>query len=231
MFTNKIFCFGDGYAHGHIWPEWPQILKSLVPEYEVNIISAVGAGNEFLISELIACKQLIQNQRIIFQWAQHNRFDKLIEDTQWEDIMSADPVYYFNWYQRENRKWWCSSASKDINISNYHKFYIQPQQSRLRLSNQKILAESYLKINNCKYFFTSTEEQELFSKKHQFRNTQIQPSPASHFLFVTEILLPAMNILVPAIKLNTLKEKIFNHNWIPYDPDREEIWRKMSNVD
>jgi hypothetical protein len=229
MFTNKIFCVGDGYAHGYIWPEWPQILKSLLPDFEVNVISAVGAGNEFLISELIACGDKIQNQQIIFQWAQHNRFDKLIEDTKWNDIMLSDPVYHFNWYQHENRKWWCSSASKNVNISNYHKFYIQSQQSKLRLVNQKILVESYLKIKNCKYFFTSTNEQELFSKKQQsLRGNEIQPSPVSHLLFVTEILLPAMDISVSAIKLNMLKERIYNHIWIPYDPDQEEIWRNMS---
>lgn len=227
MFINKIFCLGDGYASGHIWPEWPQILKSLLPEYEVHLISAVGAGNEFLISELIALENQIQNQQVIFQWAQHNRFDKLVEDEKWEDIGKSDPVYYFNFYQYENRKWWCSSASTNINISKYHEFYIQEQQSKLRLTNQKILVESYLKTKHCKHFFTSTAEQEFFSK-HPLRGNKTQPSPMLHFLFVIEILLPAIDIKIDGIKLNILKDRIYNHKWIPYDPDREEIWSKMS---
>lgn len=227
MFTNKIFCLGDGYAYGHIWPEWPQILRSLLPDYEVVLISAIGAGNEFLISELISLENQIENQRVIFQWAQHDRFDKLLEDQEWEDIRKSDPIYDFNFYQYENRKWWCSSASTNINISKYHNFYVQPQQSKLRLTNQKILVENYLKIKNCTYFFTSTTEQEFFSK-HLLRGNEIQPSPMLHFLFVIEILLPAINVQIDRIKLNILKDRIHNHKWIPYDPDQEEIWKKMS---
>ena len=44
---NKIFCFGDGFATGHIWPEWPQILQELAPQYQVINTAGIGAGSEF----------------------------------------------------------------------------------------------------------------------------------------------------------------------------------------
>jgi hypothetical protein len=46
---KKIFCFGDGFATGHIWPEWPQILQALVPNCQVVVTAGIGAGSEFLV--------------------------------------------------------------------------------------------------------------------------------------------------------------------------------------
>jgi len=79
--TTKIFCLGDGYAHGHIWPEWPQILQALVPDIKVIVISAIGAGHEFLINELLSND--IKDSLVIFQWPDHRRFDKLMQDASW----------------------------------------------------------------------------------------------------------------------------------------------------
>ena len=42
---NKIFCFGDGFATGHIWPEWPQILQALVPQHQVINTTGIGEGD------------------------------------------------------------------------------------------------------------------------------------------------------------------------------------------
>jgi hypothetical protein len=46
MSTNKIFCLGDGYAHGHIWPEWPQILQAIIPDYEIVTLSGYDPDRE-----------------------------------------------------------------------------------------------------------------------------------------------------------------------------------------
>ena len=226
---NKIFCLGDGYAHGHIWPEWPQILQALCPEYTIVPVTGIGAGNEILISQLLT--QNISNQKVIFQWAQHNRFDKLLQDNDWKQIAESDSVYHFNFYKTIDQTWWLSSASQQPEIKKNHDFYIQEEQSKLRYQNQQMLVKTYLEFNRAEYYFTSTEAQENFSRQSRFdhvRGTEIQPSPIVHFFFVTEQLAPAINLKIDENLVEILKNKIQNHKWVPYDPDREEIWNNMS---
>ena len=220
---------GDGYAHGHIWPEWPQILKALCPDYTVVPITGIGAGNEFLISQLLT--QEVSNQKVIFQWAQHNRFDKLLQDHNWQTLAESDSVYHFNFYKSNNQHWWLSSAAQLPEIARYHNFYIQSEQSLLRYQNQQTLIKTYLDFNQVDYCFTSTKIQENFSRLPRFndlRGTEIQPSPIVHFFFLIEILAPAINLTIDKNQAEFLKNKIQNHKWVPYDPDREEIWNNMS---
>ena len=231
MSTNKIFCLGDGFAYGHIWPEWPQIMQALLPQYEIVLISGIGAGNEFLISELLEKGSEIENQTVIFQWADPVRFDKLIQDTDWVNLAKSDPVYHFNFYQYNNRNWWLSSASQLDQIHEYHNYYIQDKQAQLRLQNQKILIQNYLQNNHCNYCFTSTQTQMEFSNESRFAQligTEIQPTPIVHFYFVTEVILPAINIVCNADRAAVLKNRIADHSWVAYDPDRSEIWQKIS---
>jgi hypothetical protein len=226
---NKIFCLGDGYAHGHIWPEWPQILQALCPEHTVVPITGIGAGNEFLISQLLT--QEVSNQKVIFQWAQHNRFDKLLQDHNWKTIAESDPVYHSNFYQSNDQRWWLSSASHLPEIAKYHNFYIQNSQSVLRYQNQQTLIKAYLEFNCAEYYFTSTEIQETFSRQDRFcnlRGMEIQPSPIVHFFFVIEILAPAISLTIDKNQAELLKNRIQNHKWVAYHPDREEIWNNMS---
>jgi len=226
---TKVFCLGDGYAHGHIWPEWPQILKALFPALDITVISAVGAGHEFLISELLT--KNITDSLVIFQWPIHNRFDKLLQDQQWEDIVKSDPVYAFNTHTTSQGKWWCSSASNTDAIQHYHNVYIQSQQSALRQKNQKILVESYLK-SCAKYVCTSTNDQEIFAKDINFsryRGDQIQPSPLLHYYWLTESIIPVTGLELDLGISQELLKRISAHNWIPYDPEREEIWEIMSS--
>ena len=118
---KKIFCFGDGFATGHIWPEWPQILQTLVPDYQVVITAGIGAGSEFLVSGFVDQICNMRDSTVIFQWPQANRFDKLIEDASWKSIIASDPVYHFNVvHDMYDRNWWLSSASKDQTIIEYH---------------------------------------------------------------------------------------------------------------
>jgi hypothetical protein len=232
MSINSIYCFGDGYAHGHIWPEWPQILQALVPEYTTTAHTGIGAGNEYLINLLIEQGDNISNQTVIFQWAQTSRFDKLIEDKEWLSRAKADPVYYFNLYDSAHGTWWLSSASKNEKIQEYHKLFVQNKQENLRFINQQILVENYLKQHNCKYLFISTAEEEQFCLQHakqKFRGNEVQPSPLLHFYYVKEVLAPKLNLVIEATRYNKLEMLIKQHVWQAYDPDREEIWQKMSD--
>lgn len=231
MSTNKIFCIGDGYAYGHIWPEWPQIIQALLPQYKIVLISGIGAGNEFLISKFLELGKEIQNQKVIFQWADAFRFDKLVQDSSWISLGESDPVYHFNFYQSNDKNWWLSSDSQNIKVQEYHNFYIQDKQAKLRLQNQKTLVEHYLQNNQCDYYFTSTQEQMKFnndSRFDQLASKEIQPTPMVHFYFVVEVLLPAISITCDTDRADMLKQRIANQNWIAYDPDRIEIWQKMS---
>lgn len=225
---TKIFCLGDGYAHGHIWPEWPQILQALRPDLDIVIISAVGAGNEFLISELLNYD--IKHSTVIFQWPQAQRFDKLIQDDQWIDLVKSDPVYYFNTYRTNHGTWWCSSASELDIVKTYHDFYIQNEQSLLREKIQKKLISAYILQQNAKYVDTSNEDQDKFAKNLDCRGTEIQPMPLLHYQWLVESIMPAAEININQSLAEELHKRISNHNWIPYDPDRKEIWNNMSKL-
>lgn len=74
----KIFTFGDGFATGHVWPEWPQILQALITDHKVINTAAIGAGSEFLVTHFVDLMPQIQNSVVIFQWPNALRFDKLI---------------------------------------------------------------------------------------------------------------------------------------------------------
>lgn len=222
---NNIFCVGDGFAHGHIWPEWPQILAAILPQYQIQTITAVGAGNEFLINGLL--QHDLTNQWVVFQWAEARRFDKLLQDQQWRGIGESDPTYHFNFYQRGSDVWWLSSASAQSEIRHYHDFYVQPIQALYRLLDQKKLLRGYLHSLNCHYVELSTGQQDLYSKQQRFRavrGNEIQPSPIVHLAFLEEMILPGLKITVDEARLRRLQNLIAKTIWKPYDPDRVEIW-------
>jgi hypothetical protein len=228
MSTNKIFCLGDGYAHGNIWPEWPQILQALLPDLDVVTGTGVGAGNEFLIDTLLNFD--CENQTVIFQWAQPNRFDKLLQDTQWKILAQQDPVYFDNFEHNTSGIWWLSSNSQTPKIQEYHEFFVQSEQEQLRLKNQKILIENYLQNKKCRYWFTSIKQQEEFCRSHQhkdLRGDQIQPSTIMHFYFVVECIKPALNLPINDELQQALLEKISQTQWKAFDPDRKYIWQEI----
>ena len=125
-----------------------------------------------------------------------------------------------------------SSASEDEKVQEYHNLFVQCEQAKLRLDNQKILVENYLTIKKCKYLFVSTYDQEQFVSSHpnkKFRGTEVQPSPLLHFYYVKEILAILLNLDIDPDRYNKLEKVIKQHNWQAYDPNRAEIWQKMSD--
>lgn len=230
---KKIYCFGDGFATGHIWPEWPQLIEALFPEYKVIITAGIGAGPEYLVTRFT--KLLPIDGTVIFQWPHANRFDKLIEDDFWSNLVSTDPVYHFNTYQHGTERWWLSSASALPDLKEYRTKYIQQSQSNVRLEVYKSLVEEILKKSNCPYVFTSTIEQDLFSKQSlDIRGTEIQPRPLSHLEFLDTKILPEINL--HSDNILRLSELLSMQTWVPFDPNREEIWTNIkqqltNNVD
>jgi hypothetical protein len=131
--VDKIFTFGDGYATGHLWPEWPQILATLVPEYTVVNTAGIGAGAEYLVHKLVQQVDAMRDSHVIFQWPVADRFDKVVEDPRWSDIIKNDPVYHFNTVADDLHIWWLSSASSQKEIRTYHEFFVQAEQQQMRV--------------------------------------------------------------------------------------------------
>lgn len=224
MFTTKIFCCGDGYAHGHIWPEWPQLLQCLLPDAEIEVISAVGAGNEYLISELL-CRD-VKNSTVIFQWPESRRFDKLLEDKTWDNTIDLDPVYHFNRCYGTTGTWWCSSASQQSEVAQYHSLYIGPKQANVRESNAKKMLSAWIEQQGAQQIFTSTFEQEQYSRQLKFKNirgNQIQPHPLIHFWFLVEKILPQISLKCSDQRIELIKQRLESVNWEPYHPDRQQM--------
>lgn len=219
---------GDGFAHGHIWPEWPQILQALLPDHEIVTKTGVGAGNEFLIDQLL--NSHCAGHTVIFQWARADRFDKLIQDQTWKDMAEQDPVYFFNFETTTSGTWWLTSATKNHKIQEYHNFFVQNQQAALRIKNQQILVENYLQNQQCRYWFTSTIEQNIFSRRHNqqsLRGSEFQPSPLLQFYFVVERIKPALELAFDPVRQQKLETLLLDTEWKPFDTDQALIWQKI----
>ncbi len=226
---HKIFCFGDGYAANHIWPEWPAIICALYPELEHKNFGAVGAGNEFITSAIIQAHITDPDAFFLVQWAQHNRFDKLLEDDSWDEIIKTDPVYHFNTVELDEQKWWISSASTQKDIQYYHQHYIQNKQSLHRTVNYMYLVSNLLKNQS---IFFSTDSMSAYSSLSRFtgiRQNEVQPSPAVHMCYVEEEILPLMPIQPKIERIMELKSRINQFSWVAYDPDRGQIWKELTN--
>jgi hypothetical protein len=79
---------------------------------------------------------------------------------------------------------------------------------------------------------TSTQSAGTFSQNKRFsltRQTEVQPSPIVHFYWLTECILPQLDIQIDQKLQNNLELLISQTKWTPYDPDREEIWTKINN--
>lgn len=228
MATNKIFTFGDGFATGHIWPEWPQILQALLPDYQIINTAGIGAGTEFLVSGFVDQVPNMNNGTVIFQWPYHKRFDKLLEDASWQQVIDNDPVYHFNTVtDHGRRKWWLSSASRTKEIQHYHEQYVQSCQDLNRLRVYRTLVDHTALALDCKIFHTSSRDQEQFSQQPRFattRQTEVQPSPVVHFYWLVEQVLPQIGIAADQKLQLQLEQLIAQTQWIAYCPDREETW-------
>lgn len=230
MYTNKIYTFGDGYATGHLWPEWPQILQALAPDYQVVNTAGIGAGPEYLVHKLVQQLDEMQNSQVIFQWPSARRFDKLIENNHWLDIVKNDPVYHFNTIPDGNYCWWLSSASTVEQIQTYHDLFVQPAQHKTRLDSYKILVKNTLQNIGCKIHYTSLAKANDFgnhSRFQQIRQKEVQPSPPVHYYFLTEQLLPSTDIKFDLTRAQRLEYLILQQTWQAYDPDRAEIWQNL----
>jgi hypothetical protein len=225
MSHNKIFTFGDGFATGHIWPEWPQILQALLPDYTVINTAGIGAGTEYLVANLIDLLPSMHHSKVVFQWPWHKRFDKLIEDNTWTEQIAADSYGFNCVHDTQSRSWWLSSASQMHDVQHYHNHLVQDQQQRLRQSVYRVLVENSLSNIDCLAVHTSTEQQDLFSKRYlDLRGTSVQPSPIVHFLWLTQEIVPQLCVQVDIARQQQLEQLIRSVDWQPFANNQTKLW-------
>lgn len=248
----KIFTFGDGYAANHIWPEWPALLSAIYNNCELINVSGIGAGHEFLTTAIIDQYIKDKNGLFLIQWPIPVRFDKLIENNDWADLIKSDPVYKENYVNQSDRVWWLSSESKLNEVQEYHKFYIQKEQARLRMFNNIFLIKNLLKDSNYYFFLTTdcrlTEQQKNillddrwiweipwkgmleFSYKEEYkgiRQNEVQPSPVVHLEWIIKFLLPKIPYDYSKNRLNQLVSIVNKTKWIPFYWDRVYLWENI----
>ena len=119
----KILCAGDGFGKGHIWKMWPQLLKEVIDDCEVDNVSEVGAGNEYIMNATINSCLKKEYDIVIVQWTASDRLD-IINRNQNDlaKLILDDKVYRtkFSNINLSNRLWWLSSTSQTEFIKNYH---------------------------------------------------------------------------------------------------------------
>lgn len=157
---QKILCVGDGFGKGHIWPMWPQLLSTLLDNYQTINYCEVGAGNEFISNRVVSACRDSRYDFVIVQWAMSKRLDLINNnENSVSPIIIKDKVYnkkYSN-VKLNGRSWWLSSNSQLDYIKKYHNEYISTEQHKLRSINQIKLVELLLKSNKVeKFLFFST---------------------------------------------------------------------------
>jgi hypothetical protein len=246
-----IYTFGDGFATGHIWPEWPQMLE-LITQQPVENYGQIGAGNEYIFNCAVrAAINSPSSDIFVVQWALPFRFDKLIEDDSWAEIIQTDNIYNNNFGNIGGKKWWLSSNSKLDVIKHYTNFYVQSEQLLNRTVLHMITLNKLLESKNIKhcYFFTynvdySTHDlcesveslpwtanvsMEDYSTRFSNRGVQIQPSPIVHLNFTIDNILPALNLSVDQIILDKIKNYFDKIDFFPYHFDREQQLADIKN--
>jgi hypothetical protein len=244
----KIFTFGDGYAAGHIWPEWPQLVE-LATNTQVINHGFVGAGNEYIFncavkSALTASKDDV----FLVQWAKPDRFDKLLTPA-WAQLQEKDSVYNNNNSKVFDQEWWCSSASRLPEILHYKSFYVEIEQAVNRtvlymISLSKLLDS--LGIQH-RYFLTYSHDysahtnfedlralpwinfgqgmDEWTTTNTQNRGNDIQPSTQSQLSWIVNNLL--QYIAHDQSRLDSISDTINSTQFVAFDPDRQQQWQDI----
>lgn len=248
-----IYTFGDGFAAGHIWPEWPQLLEPILQKCVRNF-GHIGAGNEYIFN--CAVKSALNantNDIFIIQWAPSDRFDKLLEDYIWENLQKTDSVYNEITAEKYNQIWWATSGSSLSEITRYKEFYIQPQQAINRTVLYMIALSKLLTNLNIQHLYFSTYSfnysshdnyknlkeiswvelgqgmQEWSTQYPEIRGIEIQPKPIIHVKYIIEKLLPKLGITIDLDIINKIYLLTNKINFVPYDVERAQVWMNLKN--
>jgi len=248
-----IYTFGDGFASGHIWPEWTQLLEPIL-QTPVKNFGHIGSGNEYIFNCAVKSALTATSSDIfIIQWASPNRFDKLIEDTVWTELQETDSVYKGIVANSYNQTWWATSGSSLPEIIKYKEFYIQVQQAINRTVLYMITLSKLLDSLGIKHLYFSTYffdysshdnyedlknlpwvqfDQGMEEWSRQFSNirgTEIQPKPLIHVKYIVENLLPKLGIVLDSKISNAVYSLVNSIEFTPYNCDRDQIWNNLKD--
>lgn len=246
-----IYTFGDGYASGHLWPEWPQILESLIQQPVVNF-GHIGAGNEYIFNCAVKTALIADSKdTFLIQWSNPNRFDKLLQDNNWEQLNDKDEIYKGIIANAYNQQWWATSASILPEIKHYNNFYIQKEQALNRSVLYMISLSKMLTALDLQHYYFQTETVDYsnhnnyedvlnlpwiemtgmdnLSRMHPLRGNEIQPSPIVHFEWIIEKILPKLHFEIDSDKVKKISKLIKDQNFIPYHYDRVQIWKNLKD--
>jgi hypothetical protein len=248
-----IYTFGDGFAAGHIWPEWPQLLEPII-QTSVKNFGHIGAGNEYIFN--CAVKSALTatfSDTFLIQWAHPIRFDKLLEDDSWDDLQKTDDVYRDLIAESFEQRWWCSSKSELPDIIKYNEFYIQSQQAINRSILYMITLSGLLDKLSIPHLYFLTYSFDYSSHKNypdikklpwidlnqgmcewsdlypDLRGDNIQPRPFLHAKYIFEKILPGLNIKLDTAVQEQINDRLSKIYFTAYDPDRDQIWSNLKN--
>jgi hypothetical protein len=193
--------------------------------------AGIGAGAEYLVHRLVRQLDAMRGNHVIFQWPVADRFDKIVEDQRWLDIIKNDPVYHFNTVTDDMHVWWLSSASQQKEIRTYHEFFVQAEQQQIRVEDYKILVQNTLENIGCEIYYTSLVEEVSYSRQDRFRDIrqqEVQPSPPVHYYFLMERILPNTTIQFDPARAQRLEQLVLAQTWTAYDPNRAQIWQELT---
>lgn len=243
-----IYTFGDGFASGHIWPDWPKFVEALAQQPVTNY-GHIGAGNEFIFNCAVHAALVAKpGDTFLVQWAQTQRFDKLKQNSQWENLQQSDKVYSNISADVFGQSWWATSNSSIPEVKQYNHFYVESEQSINRTVLFLVTLASLLDSKNINYVYLSTyplgidrhslydvckdlhwnsiDPISIYRRQFDDVKAEIQPKPIVHFVYALKIL---ESIGININNVDKIKKLVESKTFIPYDPDREQHWKDLKN--
>jgi hypothetical protein len=219
----RLLALSDGYGDSVAVPcwypkywKWPEIIKLMTKDLELDNRSRYGAGNEFIVNQL---KQHFDSaDTVIIQWARPDRLDLVLahdDPAVWHDIIARDAVYKDNVVDDGVNKFWISSGSTAPEIQQYHQKYISVTQHQLRSQLYVEYAKLLLEQRGIDYRFMLVDNSEYlgidanwichehwkgmsdFKRKSKYSSLDLgilQPTPLVAFDFIKQYVMPNIDL-------------------------------------
>jgi hypothetical protein len=150
---KNLLTISDGNGVDVDFKKWPTLLQLMtLDSLKICNKSVIGASNELILMQLAEAINSHKIDCAIIQWTIPQRFDVIV-DSFWLEQAAIDPTYYFNLIENSQRRWWVSSASKNLVVQEYHKKYISKTQAELRSQANILAAAELLKSKDIPFVF------------------------------------------------------------------------------
>lgn len=149
---KQLLIISDGNGVDKDFKKWPFFLKLLLSStHEITNKSVFGISNDLMLYQLT---ELGKNfDQVIIQWSVPGRVDVVLDEF-WAQQAAADSLYALNTTNTANRTWWCSSASRNEHIKQYHDRFLPPWLAGHRTEMCILAAAEFCRQNNIEYLFS-----------------------------------------------------------------------------